>query len=462
MNAEPAGEYYPVGLEPPGQPVAWEPVSGSSYRRYRLSPKIARDLARGLKTRVAGLRALPERRLLASLGQLHQEWSQPESALREEAVRRLVPVTGYPASVLDTSLRQMFAGMGEGELDGWLRAGGVTPEALDGLCGGVRVFGPALTVVVASGNIPGAALPSVVQALLLKSACLVKTASREPALLPFYARSLARHDPDLAAALVVTGWEGGQEELETALLAEAEALIAYGSDAALAALRARLPLRARFIPYGHRISFSAIAREWLTRERAVEAAGLAALDLATFDQQGCLSPQAVYLERGGEVSPEAFGELLAAELEAVARKLPRREVEAAEAAAIHQFRAQVEMRALLDPEVRLWASAGGTRWTVALVPETALEPCCLNRTALLKPLDDLRDLPHHLAEHRPSLISAGIGVGETRLPALAALFGEAGVTRVCRLGRAQQPKSALYHDGVNAIAALTRTVRLDG
>jgi hypothetical protein len=311
-------------------------------------------------------------------------------------------------------------------------------------------------VLVSSGNVPGAALPSLVQALLLKSPCLVKASSSEPVLFPLYARSLAESAPELATAVAVTGWKGGELELERVLLARAEALIAYGGDQSLASLRALLPVGARFLAYGHRISFAAIGRELLSRARAAEAAEATARDLAMFDQQGCLSPQAIYVERGGEVGPVEFAALLAESLQRLEKAWPRRALGPQETARIHQFRTEVEMRAIGDPEVRLWQSPDSTRWTVALDPDPVLAPCCLNRTAVVRPLDDLSGLPACLAEREGELGTGTLGAGPARLGELARLLTGCGVTRISALGRAQRLQSSHYHDGVNALAALAR------
>ena len=161
------------------------------------------------------------------------------------------------------------------------------------------------------------------------------------------------------------------------------------------------------------------------------------------------------------MSPEQFGELLAAALEAARTRIPRRPLDPAEAAAIHQFRAAVEMRSFSDPDLRSWQSAEGTAWTVVLETSPALEPCVLNRTAVLRPLDHLEELPARIAPAAPLLLSATLAAGAERLPALSRALAEAGVTRIAPLGQAQDPASALYHDGVNGLAALARFVECD-
>jgi hypothetical protein len=458
-------QYYPPGLDPAGEPGEGETVAGIRLRSHPLTAPDISSIAASLRARAVSLRLLPVRDVLSALADVHGAWAAPDSLLRQEAAALLHLRTGYPPSVLDGCLRSLFAGMHAREMQRWLVAGGVNPICmLDGAVGrqgAALAFGPDLAAVVASGNIPGAAVPTVAQALLLKSACFVKSSSQEPVLLPLYARSIAEREPRLANALAVTSWESGRTELEDALLAGVDALIVYGSDAALIRLRSCLPPHARFVGYGHRISFSAVGRELLTAEAASDAAARAAHDCCLFDQQGCLSPQALYVEQGGEIDPPGFAALVAEALEAAERRLPRRSLNAGEAAAIHQYRASVEMRALTDPDVRLWNSSDGTRWSVALDPDPALAPCCLNRTVVARPIGRLEDLPDCIAPYGSALMSAGLGVGEERREAIARALGAVGVTRITALGKAQEPRGALFHDGMNAIGCLARFVRVE-
>ena len=441
--ALPSGDYFPDGLHIDAEPE--EHAKPVPFQRRRLTPVIAVAAAQSLRSRASAFRQTDALQLIQALDRVHAAWSTARSPLRREAVALLRQATGYPEAVIDRHLRKTIAGLRSRVIRHWM------PHIE-----GAATYGPELTVVVSSGNIPGAALPSVVQALLLRSPCLVKTSSAEPILLPLYARSLAEQAPEIARYLVVTGWEGGDTALETALIQEADALVAYGSDAALSKLRSHLPAHARFIGYGHRISFSAIARECLTRRAARRLATGVALDAAVFDQQGCLSPQAVYVERGGDVSPDEFGELVARELVRLERLIPRRKLSPAEASAIHQYRTDLEMRAFADASLRLWSSAGGTAWTVAVERNAELLPCPLNRTMVLRPVDTLEQIPACVAGARGMLLSAGLEAPPERRDTLTEELLGLGVTRITRVGHAQRPTYARYHDGIDAIAALTR------
>jgi hypothetical protein len=453
-----SGEFFPEGLHPDAPSPEREELEvapGLAVARTALTPASLASVAEGLRARATALSRLAPDMVAAALGKVHALWSASESLPRTEAVVLLRAVTGYPEPLLDGYLRRLFQAMSRERLRQWLRVSAPSSEPR------VRAVGTRLTGVIGSGNIPGAALPSVVQALLLRSPCLVKTASAEPVLLPLYARTLQEVAPELAAGLVVTGWSGGDAELEVSLLERVEALAAYGSDATLADLRARLPLRTRFLPYGHRVSFAGVSREALTPEHLERTTRRAALDIALFDQQGCLSPQAIYVECGGLISPELFAEALAGALERLEYRLPRRPLFPDENAAIHQYRAEWEMRALSTPGAQLRQSATGTRWTVALDPEPRPGPCPLNRTAILRPLHDLEEMPGVLEASGLPLLSVTLASPTDRHRGLVRALAEVGVTRIAPLGRAQDPTDLLFHDGLHGLAAMARFVTLE-
>lgn len=455
-------QYFPPSLDPGSPPAEGVTRTGYRYLRTALTPELAASVSAGLTARASELQAWSGEKILSSLDALHRNWAAPGSGLREKAVEALHAATGYARGSIDASLRQLFASLDRREMEGWLHAAGIPLAALDGFTtaarGDLRVYGPTLGVLIASGNIPGAALPTLVQFLLLKSPLLVKTSGDEPVLLPLYARSLAELDPELAAGLAVTGWAGGDAGIEAAVFGAADAVAVYGSDATLATVRARLRPHARFIGYGHRLSFTVLTREVLAEQALPAVARAVAMDYCLFDQQGCLSPQTVFVERGGEVDPEGLAEALAEAFEALGEEIPRRKLGADEAASIHQYRAGVEMRVLMDERYRVYASDPGTAWTVVVDPEPRLTPSPLNRTAVLRPLAQAEEVVPLLAPWRGALISAVVEAPTPRREAISELLAAAGVTRITRAGKAQQPASAVHHDGINALAHLARYI----
>lgn len=453
-----SADWYPPGLRPSGERERVVTPAGAEYSRLRLTPESALSVSRALRGRSAALRQLPVERILGALDRTHLRLRADPGL--ETASAAAAAATGYASAAIRQSLACLFAGLCGSEMEAWLAGSGITPGALDGIPDDRKrlVFGPELTVVISSGNLPGTALPSVVQALLLKSPVLLKTGSSEPALLPLYASVLAEEDPQVAAGLVVTGWPGGASPVEDVVLREADAVVAYGSDATLRSLRERLAPRARFIGYGHRVSVTAIARESLT-EAFEDLAGGIARDAAVFDQQGCLSPRAVYVESGPGIDLAVLARRVSGRLEELAREMPRRPLQPDEAAAIHQYRAAAEMRALQGGLVL--SGSEGTEWTVTVEPGREWREAPPNRTVILREMEDLADLPDVLAPLRPALISCGLAAPESRRATLVRELGAAGFTRITRVGAAQFPADLLHHDGVSALAALARFVSVE-
>src|SRR5208283_5268838 len=158
--------------------------------------------------------------------------------------------------------------------------------------------GPEFLVHIAAGNVPNPALMSIVLGLLTRSAQFVKCASGAAFLPRLFAHSLYEADRKLAACLEIGQWKGGHHALESALFAEADCVIATGSDEMLAAVRHRIPAGARFLGYGLRVSFGYITDEAFL-EAAREVAERAAADVSAWNQLGCLSPHVMYIEGSG-------------------------------------------------------------------------------------------------------------------------------------------------------------------
>ncbi len=407
--------------------------------------------------RDAYLADLPVLEIVGRLDKAVGLWLDPAFPPRRLAEDLLPVITGYSPPMIRAGLSTLLGGLRREALIECLAAEFGDPACLDafrplrgtGLL--TRAFGPRLAVHVFSGNVPGLPVWSLTCGLLVKAANLGKSASGEPLLPALFAASLAEVDPDLARCLAVLYWPGGAEALEVAAFTGAEAVIAYGSDGALEALRGRVPAGTRFLGYRHRLSFGLIGREALTAAGAAALAARAAADVATFDQQGCVSPHLFYVEAGGDLSPRDFAAALAAALEELERRLPRGGIPLGASAAIQGLRDTADLAG-----AEVWASAGGTAWTVIYEGDAAFAPSCLNRTVRVKPVADLADLPPLLAPLGPSLQTAGVAVSQERLPVLAARLGRLGVSRLCPLGQMPFPAFAWHHDGRGNLLDLVR------
>ncbi|CAO3408847.1 acyl-CoA reductase [Azospirillum largimobile] len=398
------------------------------------------------------LKTLPTAHLVAVIDAAIQRLLDREDPWRRRAERLLPVVTGYDAEMVRLGLTGYLKTFRAHELRRFLAEDFANPLVLDEFQpapkgGFTRAFGPDLLLHVWAGNVPGLPLWSLISGLLVKSGTVGKLPSAEPLFAGWFAQLLAEIDPKLGECLAVVWWKGGDAAAERAWLAQADTVVAYGGTAALAAIRDRVPVTTRFLPYGHKISFALVSRAALDPRRAGETARLAAHDIARYDQQGCYSPQTLFVERGGRLSPQDFAAMLAQELAVQARKHPRRALSMAEAGEVAGWRDGQAMRGLDDPgHLLLSDPAGG--WCVSCTDAPdGLAPTALNRTIAVVAVDDLAEVAGRVAPHRAVLQTAGIAAPPEELFRLAGPLGAAGVTRLCALGSMTAPEAGWHHDG---------------
>jgi hypothetical protein len=299
---------------------------------------------------------------------------------------------------------------------------------------------PAATILhVVSGNTPAAGLQSLIRGLLLGAHNLCKTPS---AGLPEAAEFVAALPPELAARVELAG------ELPDDWLPRADALVVFGHDATIAHFRALAQPEQRFIAHGHRLSFGVVFDD-----PAFDSAPLAARDASLFDQQGCLSPHVVYVRENAR----EYAARLAEEMRAFQAREPRGKVALAEANAIRTRREDLAFRAAQGEAVTLWQSEASTAWTVAFDARPGFPHSPLNRFVFVKPLPT--DFGAELREVRAHLSCAGFWPATL---AHARTLAPLGISRLCPLGRMQEPPWTWLQDGAPALAPLVRWVGAEG
>jgi hypothetical protein len=386
----------------------------------------------------------------------------PTSTEHQEAVAGLPEETGLSSEMIRHTLPLIFAEYRREKLLAAIADEIGPANTLDEFTrfpsGMRKAYGPPLISQVLAGNIPGSGLDGIVFALLVKSATLVKTASAASLLPTLFARCLTQVDPALGTCVSIITWPGGQTELEDVAFSRADVVVASGSEESLTAIRARV--RGRLLGYGHKVSFSVIAKEALSKD-VEDLAHHTAYDIALFDQQGCLSPQLIYVEGDGAITPKAFAELLAQGLHHWQHELPRGRVSPEASMAIRRERDEAEWRALAGKDLVLYASPGGTEWTVIYDADPMFTPSPLYRTIRVKPLQTLAQLTPLLAPWRPYLEATGIAAPPDRTTFLAAILGQAGVSRICPIGTMQTPPLSWRHGGRPRIAELVRWMEVE-
>ena len=238
------------------------------------------------------------------------------------------------------------------------------------------------------------------------------------------------------------------------MFAEADCVTATGSDETLAALRQRVPLRTRFLGYGHRVSFGYITHAAWSNYSAKKIVARAASDVVAWNQLGCLSPHVIYVEHGGSNSAEQFAEMLAEELARREALEPRGPLPVEVAAAIASRRAFYQVRAAHSPATRHWFSPDSTAWTVIYENDSRFQTSCLHRFIYVKGVTHLTQTLQGADAVRGQISTVGLAASEDQTQELATQLARWGVTRICPLGQMQNPPLAWRHDGRLSLADL--------
>jgi len=402
------------------------------------------------------LESRPTRSLVDLLSGVAAEWLEPGNPFRRAALAAGPHASGFSEATLANGLDSFFRQVTPENLNALLAQELAHPLRLDAFVSSTaedsarRVAmarGPDLLAHLAAGNLPPPTLTGMILGLLARSAQFVKCSSRAALIPRLFAHSLYQADAKIGACLEVAAWRGGHHELEAVLFAEADCVTVTGSDETLAAVRSRLPAHARFLGYGHRVSFGFVSRDVAGAFQIKRAAVAAARDVAAWDQQGCLSPHLIYVEEGGAVKAEAFAEMLAAELARLEASEPRGPISVEEAAAIATRRGVYEVRAAHLPGTRHWASENSTAWTVVYEADPRFQVSCLNRFVYVKPVASLAGALHAAEMVRGQVSTVGLAAAPEAGEKLARELARWGVTRVCPLGQMQNPPLTWRHDG---------------
>ncbi|HVJ15151.1 MAG TPA: acyl-CoA reductase [Polyangiaceae bacterium] len=242
----------------------------------------------------------PARERIDALIAAARRVADPRDVLGHEARRALPAVTGLSPEGVALALERCLE---------------VSPSEteLEALCASVAPA-PAAHVLL-SANVFVAAHRAVALALAASEHVLVRPSRREPQ----FAELLARGAPGLFQLVT---------ELEPR---PGDHVYAYGRDETLAALEARMP--AGVVLHGHGTGFS-IALAGAAADPAMVAERLA-LDIALFDQRGCLSPRAL-LVVGAPAAP--YAQALASALTELEQRVPVGGLSPEERAAVTSYR----------------------------------------------------------------------------------------------------------------------------
>jgi hypothetical protein len=403
----------------------------------------------------AGVKQLRARTIVRAISDAAERWRNADFPARVRATRAIETRMSYTEPVIDYALDALFCSIDAPAIEAVIVNELGSIGALDDFM--ARAGRPDVTYVardpiaiVASDTTIGVAIPALVFALCAKATIRVK--DRDDGLTRAFVETLGEELPDVRDAVAIDVWSGADDATAQRFFHDVGAAVAFGRDDALRAIRARLPVEAAFVGFGHRTSIAYVARESLADEQHARAAARAiARDVMLYDGDGCLSPHAIFCERGGAVDPRAFARTLGDACDEAAIEFPASESAFDPDAA--RYRDAARFRAAQGEG----AVFGGTiaPHLIVLDPPRGALPPLLPRTAAVYAIEGPSDVMRFIASH--ALPLEGVAVSQPRAD-LDAFVRASGASRMCALGTLQRPPLGGDHGGAGRILPLVRAI----
>ncbi len=424
----------------------------------KVTPEDLRAIAKSLKEAKKTLEAIPASEIAIRLSEVAQQWLRSDCPERQQALALLpqrLPFSpqacerAFDALMSDLTAERLIRLLDD--LLGDHRALDTFVERIRGIRR--RAFGADLALLILAGNIVGIGLWDILFCLLCKTPVLVKPSSEDPVLPTLFAQSIARLNPELANAIAVVPFPSEQRELLTTVLSESDVVIAYGTDETMQAIKRLVPAKVRVIERGFRFSIGIVSVNFANEL----VAGRLALDIARFDQRGCLSPQICFVVgQGAESRGQKFAQMVADALTHLQEELPPNFHEG-ERASMVQFRLTCEMlgaNVLTAPDhswvIAFWDASkdvGVRAWQ---------QVSCLGRVLHLVAMPSEDALATALRPFGKFLQGVAVAGDEATVSRWVEMLGELGANRICPVGQLQTPPLEWSQDGKHLIAELVR------
>ena len=180
------------------------------------------------------------------------------------------------------------------------------------------------------------------------------------------------------------------------------------------------------VVFGPKLSFAVIAQEELSSEQeAKKLARKVAVDVCVFDQAGCASPHNLFIEQGGNVSPERFCEILAESFPKTEIQIPKPTISVEQISAIHSI------RGVYDFKGKIWGS-DSMSWSILYSEENELCKPVYSRVLMVHPVNHINDSLIHIEDYIQSI---GIAAPLEKAIDYANKATAKGVSRLPLIGR---------------------------
>lgn len=314
-----------------------------------------------------------------------------------------------------------------------------------------------------AGNVQILGVFALVQCIITKNVNLLKVAAKDNGvfsslLSAFEGVSYTTENgyriegSDLMKTIAVVYFSRNAKKLGDLMSQSAHVRIAWGGKEAVETV-ANYPsmIDSETIIFGPKLSYAVIAKEELSSEQeAKKLARRVSVDVSVFDQSGCASPHNLYIEKGGEVTPERFCEILAEVFPKTEVQIPKPFISPEQISAIHSSRGVYDFKGTAFGSDTL-------SWTILYSEDNELCTPVYSRVLMVHPVEHINDTLLHIQDYIQTI---GIAAPEDKAIEFANEATMAGVSRCPLIGR--MLNFEMPWDGVFLIDRLVKWNTLSG
>lgn len=303
-----------------------------------------------------------------------------------------------------------------------------------------------------AGNLFLSGWESITNASLLGAASLVRCSENDRVFPGIWAYALMRANSLFADSIAICEWSASDSGRFRHAVELSDAVVCFGSDESVQAIRQATPWNKPFAGHGSTVSFSILTAEELRNNPVEWLAEGCAYDFGVYDQQGCLSPRAIFIEDLYSRDVDRFIDALHSAMVLLEKNLPRALISLADRAALARARDNVLLDAACGGVGRLVSSHNDLfLMTVKAVQQFSLGP--VNRYIDVYLYKQFSEVEHLLRPFRDR--TSTIAVADPRRSP-AHLMSGLQVKRVCEVGSMQTPPLAWCLDGLRPIQKMLR------
>ena len=303
---------------------------------------------------------------------------------------------------------------------------------------------------IVAGNVDALPVFSVIEGLLTGNINIVKLPGGDNGLSVALLQELIRREPTIADYVMAFDYPSQEIESIKKMVEVSDAVVVWGGDAAVSAVREMVSPNIKLIEWGHKISFA-----YVSGEVSDEALAGIAFNKCDTNQMFCSSCQGIYLDTESFSEVKEFALRFSKILDKVSQTMPMKEDSFLKAQKTIECYTE-ELESLKCEKYVL----KGLSSAVIAYNDSVLNLSYQMRTCWIKPLSRNQIL-HVLHTHKNHLQTAALLCDENRRPDLEAILLKTGIVRITSGEKMSVNYCGMPHDGEFALQRYTKMVSIE-